>query len=105
MSLKKRLEKMENQIRPEREPEFHAWQGNEWTEEEKAAALGKHPDCTFFWKTLSSTLPLEELQRGQANGAPPENRGMRYIAGPAEPSTEHNFPLSGLQGKGKGGTH
>ena len=94
MSMKRRLEKIENQVRPARKPEFHAWRGNEWTKDEKVAALKKHPGRTVFWKTLSSTLPLEEMQRGKANEASLENQGVRYIVGPVDPAAAHSFPLS-----------
>ena len=81
MKLTKRLEKIENQIRPAAEPEFYSWGHDIWTEEEKAATLKKDPGCTFFWKTLSSTLPTEEIKRRKTTGESLKNAEMRYIAG------------------------
>jgi hypothetical protein len=96
MSINNRIKKIENQICPQKEPEFRSWGDDEWTAEEKAAALRKHPGCTRFWKTLSSTLTLEETLRRKAAGESLENRGARYIAGPADPSEKHEFLLRDL---------
>ena len=34
-------------------PVFIEWQGGRhWTEEEKAEAIRRHPECRFFWMSL-----------------------------------------------------
>lgn len=55
----KRLEKIEQSIPPDAEPQFFAWLDNPWTEAEKEEALRKHPEQRIFIKSLSRTIPTD----------------------------------------------
>jgi len=80
MKTTKRLEKIEQQVPCKEEPQFISWIGHPWTEQEKAEALRKDPRGTFFWKTLSSTLTVEDFARRKAAGESLVNENPQYVA-------------------------
>ena len=62
MRTDKRIEKLENQIPDGQEPQFVYWIGHPWTEEEKAAAIKKHPNQKLFWRSLRETILFKKQQ-------------------------------------------
>jgi hypothetical protein len=63
-----RLKKLEQKVGPV-ERQFISWGDRPWTEEQKAEAIRKDPECLLFWPTLVETFPL--LPRH--SGALPKN--------------------------------
>ena len=48
-----RIDKLEKEIQSDQIVQFIGWKNRPWTEEEQAEAIKAHPDCIFFWRSLS----------------------------------------------------
>lgn len=51
----KRLTRLEQKTPIERQ--FIWWEGNPWTEEQKAEAIRREPDRRIFWRSLLDSIP------------------------------------------------
>jgi hypothetical protein len=66
-SQKRRLEEIERkgQFNKGEEVVFWSWPGHDWTEEQKEWICRRHPDCKFFMKPLSPTMPYGYARQGE----------------------------------------
>lgn len=58
----KRIDQLEQQLPTNTEPHYVGWKGYPWSEEEKAEAIEREPECLFFWRSLSS-VPLRKKNK------------------------------------------
>lgn len=66
-SHQKRLEEIERQVPSDgkKEPVFWDRPGQMWTEKQKKWIQKRYPDCRFFIKPLSPTMPYGYERKGQ----------------------------------------